>query len=969
MTFGNAELLERWEGLLRLRDGNSRGLIIESRECPFDNDHRWLPQNLRAWNPLVSPETPASFDVLVLRDIVAERFVDDGDIDNKAPAVALDLLRAATTAVRRGVPILVHTPDRFALLKKPATTAVSPFRLDVTRFLALEELVYLLQIHCELPVPATDPTATALYLTPIERRLAEALTAANIEYKVQVPIRGFIVDFLIDDQIVVECDGEAWHDPAKDELRDVRLRELDLRVIRFTGRAIHRDAASCVARVKEARSRPAPLPFESKIKMTDAQRRAASHIDGPALVVAPAGSGKTRVIEERVRWLVAAGVEQSRICVLSFTNAAVGEVKDRLESYPNVSIRTLSSFANEVVRREEGEKVIIENNRDPRVPTPTAILQRVSTDLGYRPDNRAGMWKTLREAVGNYRGSFVLPNPDELGLNLPQKENESTEDHVRRKVQLFHKIHDAYQDHLRLKSFQDFDGQIIDAIRILSSKFQVRLEVSQSYDYWLIDEFQDLAPPKILLARLLVSPARNLMVVGDDDQIIYGFAGAKPQSFSVLDRDWCDVTALPLDTNFRSPHEIVVRTRWMIERNKQRIPKNTTPFRELQDEDCVIISRDPSKDYATAAVEEYERLRRSRPASDFVFLFRTSMAAAPVELLMQEKGIPYVPLAKQSILYNREVQWVLSWLRVINDPNASRSDWESSISRPTRYFTRETVSWLASARDPFALIRESVRNGCTKVAGLSARQTPALVLDQFRSLERAIDAARRFPDSLEMQLRQLDLEATIHNEQTQKEADKSGLNAQPQGDGKSVDPKAAYGVIALLASLAGTWPVLTRFIERASEDPDIDMTEERPKDVPEDSLRLLTIHGFKGRECPIVFVLGPRDGYMPDRRAATPAAREEERRVAYVAATRARERLYFWCSDQYEKELSVRDDGLTWDMYKSGLSEPPRPPQQKETEKKQKQTERVVEVQPVRESQPGLLESALKWIMKKLFNE
>ena len=957
-------LLGRWQNLRERREGISRGLIIESCACPFESGE-WIPANLQAWEPQKNATAPSHFDILVLRDVDATALFDNGEKSEKTEAPALHLLRAATTAVRRGVPMLVHTKGRFAELKRPASSEVSPFNLDASRLLALEEFVYLLQVHCELPSPLIDPTATATYLTPIERKLSEALTAADIPFKVQVPIGGFVVDFLIDDKLVVECDGEAWHDPATDELRDSVLRGLDFRVVRFTGRAIHRDSGMCVERVKAARGSERVLLIESKIDMTDAQKHAASHIDGPAIVVAPAGSGKTRVIEERVRLLVAAGVEQSRICVLSFTNVAVGEVQDRLESFPEVTVRTLSKFANDIAKGHFGKQIIIENQRNPKIPTPVEVLRQVASSVGYEPDNRTGMWTTLRDAIGAYRGSFVIPDPDELGISLKSGETEKQSDFDKRRTQIFLDIHDAYHRQLKRKNLQDFNGQIIDAIQILSSNPLVRLEVSESYDYWLIDEFQDLSPPKIILARLLASPARNLMVVGDDDQIIYGFAGAQPQSFSILDRDWCDVTALPLDMNFRSPHELVVRTRWFIERNRQRIPKDTTPHRKLDQLDCVNLVLPQGQDYASAAVAEFKTLSKSRPTSDFVFLFRTSMAAAPVEFLLEIEKIPFVPLARKSILVNGTAQWVLAWLAVVNKKIALVAEWDLVLSRPNRYFSNATKSWIAQAADPFQRIQEAVRDGCRNVVGLSEKQKGNLSLqvDQFRELEKTILAARRFPDSLELQLRQLHLDETLHVEARKAELDQLAANAPVLGDGKSADPKTVYDIVSLMATLAGTWNSLEEFLEKAKSDPDIDLTLSEKDESPVDALRLKTIHQFKGRECPIVFVLGPQKGYMPDSRSKEPEALEEERRVAYVAATRAKERLYFWCSEIYQKEMSERVDGLTWDMYRSGLRNPPVVVAPKPSATSSSSPQGHPTPQPVNERQPGLLESALKWVM------
>lgn len=964
-------LLSRWEGLRRQSSGISRGLIVESQECPFD-DPRWLPVGMTVWDPTLESDEPSVYQVLVLRDLDAGELIEDGRYSS-TPSPVLQLLRAATSAVRRCVPIVAHTKGRFAELKRPATSRVSPFEIDVTRLLALEELVYLLQVHCELPAVEVDTNAGATYLTPIERRLADALSAEGVPFEVQVPIAEFVVDFLIDGNLVVECDGEAWHDPAKDELRDIRLRGLNLKVVRFTGRAIHRDADACVQRVKRERSAVGPSSYESVLNMTDAQRRAASHIDGPAIVVAPAGSGKTRVIEERVRWLVASGVTQSRICVLSFTNTAVGEVQDRLEGFPEVSVMTLSKLANRISRDAYGQKTVIEGHRNPRVPTPLQIIQRAAQTVGYRPQTREGMWVNLREALFSYRGSFVVPAPDELGITLAEKPGETPDAHDNRRRLTFVQIHDEYQRILRDRNLQDFNGQVIDAIEILLTDFHARLKISEEFDYWLIDEFQDLAPPKIILARLLASPARNLMVVGDDDQIIYGFAGAEPQSFSVLDRDWRDVTALPLDKNFRSPHELVVRTRWMIERNRNRIPKDTTPHRSLDSTECVFVTDDQATNYAEDAVAEFLELRKVRPVSDFVFLFRTSFAAAPVEFLLSAHGIRYESLAKKSLLRNKTAAWVISWLRVINDIGATTEDWKSVLRRPTRYMTNATVDWISSAANPYERIRNCIENNGRGIVGTSEKQASernrGILVDQLKMLERTIDAARRFPDSLENQLRQLNLEETLLLEEEKSRDDADSARAPFQGDGKSADPKVVYKVVSLMASLAGTWKVLADFLSRAEGDPDLDLDINDRRDPSPDSLRLSTIHGFKGRECPIVFVLGPRSGYMPDGRSTEPHQLEEERRVAYVAATRARERLYFWCSELYERELSARADGLTWEMYKSGLNTPPAatPKRLEQHSAERSEARDIRQPKAVSENQPGLLEAALKWLMKKIF--
>jgi DNA helicase-2/ATP-dependent DNA helicase PcrA len=607
------------------------------------------------------------------------------------------------------------------------------------------------------------------------------------------------------------------------------------------------------------------------------------------------------------------------------------------------------------------------------------VLQRIARTVGYEPPQRAGAWTSLVQAIENYRGSFKVPEADELGVSLARREDESDEQLHKRLVQTFLEIHKEYENYLRHHNYIDFDGQVIEAIRILLADYRTRLELSQRFDYWLTDEFQDLAPPKVLLARLLASPSRNLMVVGDDDQIIYGFAGAQPQTFSSLDHNWCDLTAIPLDQNFRSPHELVVRTRWLIERNHNRIPKDTTPVRPLDEFDCVFSKREwqttpgfesdmpqSDGDYATPAVAEFELLRRTRSVDDFVFLFRTAAAAAPLELLLEQKGIPFTPLAKTSLLRNATASWILDWLRVINSPTAGRNAWETALKRPTRYLTNRTVDWLVETDNPYLKIREAVDTQCVSVPGRSDRQRPDQLFDSLGRFIDTVDAARRFPDNLANQLKQLDLIGTLHQEEAAKRSHPDGLSARHEGTGSSTDPKTVYQIVALMAELARTWANLESFLNRAAGvdgevDRDLDMNLDRKHSSG--GLQLLTIHRFKGRERPIVFVLGPSSGYMPDRRAESQEELEEERRVAYVAATRAKERLYFWCSDLYEHELAQRADGLTWSMYRQGIREVPIVvPQKTDKPEKPDKPDKPNQPKAVSEREPGLLERALKWL-------
>lgn len=977
-VISDQDLLNRWKELQANQRNISRGLIVDSRPCPFNEE--WFDEGHAVWDYEQDIEPPLQFDVLVLKDLdpkLLNEKIQESEVGKKH---GLSILRAATMAIRKNAPILIHTNGSFNALRIPASTNESPFQLNPSTFLAAEELAYLLQANCELMLPQYPKDSGALYLTPIERRLAEKLIEHNINFKSQVRVGSYTVDFLIDEKLVVECDGEGWHDPAHDIERDRILEQLGYSILRFTGRTIHASVDSCVKRIKDSRIGTTSNGYVPSFGMTPAQKNAASHIDGPALVVAPAGSGKTRVIEERVRMLISSGVEQHRICIFSFTNVAVGEVRSRLEAFPDVEIRTLNAFGYEIVRNHFGKMTIIENHRDPRIPTPMRLIKEILTRVREKHPIYRGKenWKKdnlriLVEEIQKYRSSFVLPSPENTGLHF-EFDLEAVSDsnsvniptRIDDRLEIFQLIHDEYEKIMRSRSLIDFNGQVIEAIRVLAANPTTRLMNSKRFDYWLVDEYQDLSMPKILLMRLLASPARNLMVVGDDDQIIYGFAGAKPQSFSFVQQDWRDTTSLPLDINFRSPHELVVRTRWLIERNVVRVPKDTKPDRPLVSDDAVIT--DFAGNYAEAAVEEFERLRVERSTDDIIFLFRSRIAAAPIELLLWEKGIPYTPLSKSSILYDPTAILVMSWLQVVNigignaDDEAVRSAWETVFRRPNRYLSKATIDWFLRQSDIFGALETAVATGCVGLPRANASQSNELLNDSLKSLLDTIKNARRFLDNLEVQLDILKLLEVIQKEDdlqklTQNEAEKKAVR-----DGQSADPRVIYEVMRVLASCAGTWDVLSNFVEESRGDRSVDW-EINPVDSGADVLRLSTIHSFKGREAPIVFVLGPsaqHAGYMPDRRAITAGEIEEERRVAYVAATRAREKLYFWCSQDYSKELSERQDGLTWQMYREGLTEPPKT-----------QTPIVIVHQKakpatVHERQPGLLERALDWLLKFL---
>ena len=926
MTFHNlkAEAQKRWRENQNSNSGRSRGLILENWTEAIEES--WVVDK-SPWMVMAEKQIPEKFDVLVIENLRPSTIVSDGSFvetpDGKViPSETQRILVAATLAVRESKPILVSTPVRFGSLKKVNLSEVDVSMLDVGSLLAGEELIYLLQSYCE----SIDDDATsrdslgALYMTPIERRLAKLMKASGVEFQAQAPVGRYFADFLIGEKLVVECDGEAWHDPESDSKRDSDLAALGFRTLRITGRAINNDPKGSIARIRAEIVGQLREDLYEPMELTEAQKKAAKHWNGPILVVAPAGSGKTKVVAERIKFLVSRGALPERICAISFTNAAVGEIADRIPEHDDVETTTLHSLASRICKEHYGERSVVQNVKKPRVPTRSDILRQALLETKISP-GRFGQQRGLLEAIEHYRNSLVVPNLGETALVEIKDSTESQQN------QKFLSLHAKYEELLKKKNLTDFDGMVLDAIRILQRDERARMIWSRKYDYWMVDEFQDLARPKVMLLRLLVSPARNLMAVGDDDQIIYGFAGSKQEIFSILNHDWRDMTALPLDINFRCPHDLVVRSQWLIENNQKRIPKTITANRELTKIDNVIVNS--NQNYDTFALNVVlEEIKKGRTPSDIALLFRVSMAAAPVEMLFQRHGIKFESLAKNSLIYNPTINWLRSWLRVVNNLGGE-DDWKSALHRPRRYLSVETVDWLTFSNSdddfgPEKRIEEGIKNP-EVIPRKNQTQQDDLLVDSLREFMKSLRDARAVGDSPSRQLRMLNLNSALSKEEDERlkrNLHESNTGRKTEMAGKSVDPLVVYKIFYALAEASDNYLQLESWFDKAESDPDISLDEESEKSSnADDRVVLRTIHGFKGKEKPVVLVLGP-EGAMPDRRAHTDEELEEERRIAYVAVTRAKDRLYFAASSQYKSELDQSSNGETWTKYRQRIENP-----------------------------------------------
>lgn len=817
------------------------------------------------------------------------------------PRTVAQLYSGVAQCSEQGVAVLAATPLTENDLSGAASSTAEPWELDVEALVARADLAHLLETLCV--ARRHDTNGGALYLTPIEARLARALNQASIPFQPQVPIGRYRADFLVRGQLVVECDGASYHDPATDEVRDKAVEEMGHSVLRLTGSQIYRDPEGCVEAISEALANGASVKSrvveeEGRLVLTPSQARAIRHGAGPARVAAPAGSGKTRVIQERVERLLRRGVPASRICAISFTNKAVEEMQKRLPDAADAGVRftTLHALARQIAEQPPRgrKKELVERVRRARGKTRWSVLKPLLEPVEYYFSRSNDFWP---DAISEYRRTHCVPT----FADFPEKRRPTPE--------RFLDIHADYETSLDEQGLTDFEGYVLDAVRVLAEDADFRAIESGRHDYWVVDEYQDLPPGKLALLRLLSSPGRNLFVVGDDDQVIYGFCGATPSVFSKFGDAFPDVAEYALEENWRCPHELVVRSLWMVERNRDRVDKIVRPQKLLLHDD--VVQALAHEDYSGAGLRFVQNcVEEGRELQDIAVLFRLRDMAVPVESLLRSAGIPHVPCSHEFFFDKRVIRGFRAWLRTV-DGSAGPEDYRRALELPTRYIRRGDLEFLERSPDLSGAVQDGPDEALTWLENWATtlRKTQQHAVREFSSLVRQVRKLR-FPAAI---LQALGLRAAVDSE--------------PISAGE-VPATISYDVFHRLATQFESVIELEHWIRSRGHDKDYAIGDEYVVErvsPRKGKVALASIHQAKGTEFPAVAVLGPLDG-MPDPRAIEREHREEERRIAYVAVTRAQERVLFCASRSYGAELQASLDGLTWDQYRQGLREPSAPP-------------------------------------------
>jgi len=602
------------------------------------------------------------------------------------------------------------------------------------------------------------------------------------------------------------------------------------------------------------------------------QREAVEHGDGPLIVVAGAGSGKTRVITYRVAYLVSRGVDPRSILGVTFTNKAAGEMRERVERMVAAQARsampllcTFHSFCARLLRREAGRvgypsDFTIYDETDSK-----NLLRRIARELKLDPKQFPA--SALKSEIE--RAKIAMLDPDAYAASRRYGFGKTVA-----------RIYAEYQAHLRRASAMDFDDLLMHAVAVLRDHPDARERWRRRYRHLLVDEFQDTNPPQYTLVKLLAPPDGNVCVVGDPDQSIYQWRGANARHILEFAQDFPGARLITLEQNYRSTPTILRAANAVIAHNTMRHPKDLWSER---DEGAGLAFRQCFDEH-----DEAERVaRRVRELTgaglqrqDIAVFYRTNAQSRVFEEVLMAERIPYVVVGTVGFYQRKEVKDVLAYLRLIINP-ADVVALERIINVPPRGIGQTTLDRLrVHAAEALLMPHEAIAHP-DRIETI----TPA-ARNRITAFHEQLESFRARAEELgPADLGRLVVEETGYIEMLQKARDELAPD-------RIENVQELLGAIESYEESAET-PNLRGFLEDIALISEIDTWK-----AERDRVNLMTLHNSKGLEFPAVFVAGLEEGLLPHANSMESAdAVEEERRLFYVALTRAKDRVFLSAAD------------------------------------------------------------------------
>ncbi|MFE8736105.1 DNA helicase PcrA, partial [Streptococcus pyogenes] len=607
--------------------------------------------------------------------------------------------------------------------------------------------------------------------------------------------------------------------------------------------------------------------------MNDRQAQAVQTTEGPLLIMAGAGSGKTRVLTHRIAYLIDEKfVNPWNILAITFTNKAAREMKERALSLnpatKDTLIATFHSMCVRILRREADH---IGYNRNFTIVDPgeqRTLMKRILKQLNIDPKK----WneRSILGTISNAKNDLL----DEKGYEAQAADMYS---------QIVARCYKAYQEELRRSEALDFDDLIMMTLRLFDANPDVLAYYQQRYQYIHVDEYQDTNHAQYQLIKLLASRFKNICVVGDADQSIYGWRGADMQNILDFEKDYPDAKVVLLEENYRSTKKILQAANDVINNNRNRRPKKLWT-QNADGEQLVYYRANDERDEAVFVASTISNMSQElgKNFKDFAVLYRTNAQSRTIEEALLKSNIPYTMVGGTKFYSRKEIRDLIAYLTIVANP-ADNISFERIVNEPKRGVGPGTLDKLRQfAYESDQSLLEAASNllmSPLKGKAAQAIMDLANILGQLRQdldqmsitdLAEALLEKTGYLDSLRLQ-NTLESQARIENIEeflsVTKNFDES--SASQEEDETGVDR-------------------LGRFLNDLALIADTDDSQAEAAEVT-----LMTLHAAKGLEFPVVFLIGMEEGVFPLSRASEdPDELEEERRLAYVGITRAEEVLF-----------------------------------------------------------------------------
>ncbi|MBP5513592.1 MAG: UvrD-helicase domain-containing protein [Bacteroidaceae bacterium] len=613
--------------------------------------------------------------------------------------------------------------------------------------------------------------------------------------------------------------------------------------------------------------------------LNPAQWEAVRCIDAPSLVIAGAGSGKTRVLTYKIAWLMQQGIEPWSILALTFTNKAAREMRERIgklvgehEAAP-LWMGTFHSIFSRILRIECDTlgftpHYTIYDDKDSASLIKTIIREMGFDDKVYRPG-------VVAHRISEAKNELIRPSQYARNFDLMRRDQLS-------RMSRIHEIYSTYQQRLRQADAMDFDDLLLNTYILLSEHEDIRSRYEERFQFVLVDEYQDTNYAQHRIVWLLTEHRQRVCVVGDDAQSIYSFRGARIDNILTFQKMYRDAKLFKLEQNYRSTQTIVAAANSIIKHNRRQIQKSVFSEKEVGEQIPVLEAYSDKEEASVVARRIYELCKKDEyNYGDIAILYRTNDQSRVFEEEFLHRKYPYRIYGGLSFYQRKEVKDALAYMRLVvnqHDEEALRR----IVNVPARGIGKTTLDKVFStavdhAVPPFEVLSNPLNYGLQVSPSTQTR-------------------LQRFAELIESYNRRLSTDdASIIAQGIVKD---SGLYAEIFAGKEPEDRDRQANLQELMDSITsfvddrqeeGQRAELADFLQSVSLMTDAD------KQLPEDGacITLMTIHSAKGLEFPVVFVVGLEESLFPSEMAIDEGNIEEERRLFYVATTRAQSRLYF----------------------------------------------------------------------------